>query len=123
MTVSPTARFGHRMLERMGWSVGKGCGAAEDGARCCPCSKYGLSSNMMALTTSGCVRPAGIKDPVPHLPTHGPPIAIPDPRNPRGGSWLTAAVPVDNPYCSCKLTRVPPRQAGAGMGSACSRTT
>ena len=22
-------------------------------------------------------------------------------------SWLTAAIPMDNPYCSCKLTRVP----------------
>ena len=29
----------------------------------------------------------------------------------QGESWLTAAVPVDNPYCSCKLTRVRRRQA------------
>ena len=25
-----------------------------------------------------------------------------------GESWLTAAIPMDNPYCSCKLTRVQP---------------
>ena len=24
-------------------------------------------------------------------------------------SWLTAAIPMDNPYCSCKLTRVLPQ--------------
>ena len=23
-----------------------------------------------------------------------------------GESWLTAAIPIENPYCSCKLTRV-----------------
>ena len=27
-----------------------------------------------------------------------------------GESWLTAAVPMDNPSCSCKLTRVCPHQ-------------
>ena len=26
-----------------------------------------------------------------------------------GESWLTAAIPMENPYCSCKLTRVLPQ--------------
>ena len=35
------------------------------------------------------------------------------PPSPRGRkSWLTAAIPMDNPYCSCKLTRVRPRCSG-----------
>ena len=32
----------------------------------------------------------------------------------RSESWLTAAIPVDHPYCSCKLTRV--RLAQEEMG-------
>ena len=31
-------------------------------------------------------------------------------RGAAGESWLTAAIPIENPYCSCKLTRVRPRQ-------------
>ena len=32
-----------------------------------------------------------------------------------GESWLTAAIPVNNPYCSCKLIRV--RLCCSGSGS------
>ena len=35
----------------------------------------------------------------------------------RQRSWLTAAIPVDNPYCSCKLTRVRSRQVAAGAST------
>ena len=28
------------------------------------------------------------------------------PKSESGESWLTAAIPTENPYCSCKLTRV-----------------
>ena len=34
----------------------------------------------------------------------------------RGPPRLTAAIPMDNPYCSCKLTRVRSRCSGASPG-------
>ena len=36
-------------------------------------------------------------------------------------SWPTAAIPVDNPYCSCKLTRVRPRCRRTRTASSISR--
>eukprot|EP01052_Picozoa_sp_SAG31_P002518 SAG31_NODE_89_length_26711_cov_24.949459_20_plen_751_part_00 len=48
--------FGQRMLEKMGWSVGKGCGPREDGRL----------------------------EPVPHVPANAPPVEIVDPRRPNG---------------------------------------
>ena len=50
-----------------------------------------------------------------YSPPSWPPPTPSSPRcSPPGESWLTAAIPNDNPYCSCKLTRVrstvpPPR--------------
>ena len=35
-----------------------------------------------------------------------------------GESWLTAAIPVDSPWCSCKLTRARPAEAFSSMNSA-----
>ena len=37
-------------------------------------------------------------------------------RNPYGESLLTAAIPMENPYCSCKLTRVRSRCSKGGHG-------
>ena len=35
-----------------------------------------------------------------------------------GESRLTAAIPMDNPYCSCERTRVRPRAQGATQAAA-----
>ena len=40
--------------------------------------------------------------------------------SPAGGSWLTAAVPMENPYCGCELTHVLALWKGP---TRCSRTT
>ena len=39
-----------------------------------------------------------------------------DPREAQGESWLTAAIPMVNPYCSCKLTHLRHGQGGRGRG-------
>ena len=48
----------------------------------------------MALITSGCVPVSAVR------------FGLEPADGPAGEPWLTAATPVENPYCSCGLTRV-----------------
>ena len=71
-----------------------------------PCTTLPLPCVLTAFCSSHTAFPRGHQ--VPHHRERG-----------RGESWLTAAIPMDNPYCSCKLTRVRSR----GRWTSCRRTT